>query len=79
MNEIRAAMRDVQSLSFTKAEHEAYQRIVEADLRVLRESRAELAGKASQSNLNVTFVIALIGALTGLTSVLLDLLTRATR
>ena len=47
---------------FSRSEHEVYQKSVEADLRVLRESRAELQGKASQSNLNVTFFIAMLGA-----------------
>ena len=65
LNEMRGALRDERSerdKMFSRSEHEVYQKSVEADLRVLRESRAELQGKASQSNLNVTFFIAMLGA-----------------
>ena len=65
LNELRGALRDERSerdKMFSRSEHEVYQKSVEADLRVLRESRAELQGKASQSNLNVTFFIAMLGA-----------------
>ena len=74
MNEFRASLSDQTRNYFTKGEHDAYQKLVETDLRVLRESRAELSGKASQSSMNVTFILALVGALTGLVALILDVI-----
>ena len=39
---------------------------VNDDIRELRESKAELSGKASQRNLNVTTIVAVIGMIIGL-------------
>jgi hypothetical protein len=61
MNEFRGALADREASYFTRTEHELYAKLVEADLRVLRESKAEMRGKASQFNLNVTFIIAIVG------------------
>ena len=78
MNEFRGALTDRESSFFTRPEHVLYEKsvdadlrmlretkadgkTVESDLRILREAKAEMQGKASQSNLNVTFTIALIG------------------
>jgi len=66
MNEFREALKDQSAKFFTLASHEAYQKAVDADLRVLRESRALLEGKASQSTVNVALLLATVSALTGL-------------
>ena len=58
---------------FSKDEHTAYIKSVDSDIRILRESRAELQGKASQSQMNITFVVAIVGALVGLVGLLLKL------
>ena len=66
LNEMRGALRDERAerdKTFSRVEHEAYAKVVEVDLRILRENRAEMQGKASQSNLNVTFFIACFGIL----------------
>lgn len=74
MNEFRSALSDRESSYFTRKEHDIFAKLVEADLRLLREARAEMQGKASQNNLNVTFVIALIGSLLGVAGLVLRLL-----
>ena len=73
MNEFRSALSDRESSYFTRKEHDIFAKLVEADLRLLREARAEMQGKASQNNLNVTFVIALIGSLLGVAGFVLRL------
>lgn len=45
---------------FSRAEHEAYQKIVEADLRPLRDMKAILDNKASQTGMNISLVISII-------------------
>jgi len=79
MNEFGAALQDQASGFFTKAEHSAYQKVVDSDLRILRESRAELKGKASQASLNITFVLAAIGAISGLVAVILDFISKVVK
>lgn len=74
MNEFRASLSDQTRNYYTKSEHDSYQKLVETDLRFLRESRAELQGKASQSSMNVTFGLAAIGALTGMVAVILNVI-----
>ena len=61
MNEFRAAIKDQNMTFVTRVEFEAFHKPVLDDLRVLRESRAELAGKASQGQTNLALIIALIG------------------
>jgi hypothetical protein len=74
MNEFRGALVDREASYFTRTEHEMYAKLVESDLRVLRESRAEMQGKASQSNLNVTFIIAIVGDAIALAALLYTIL-----
>ena len=59
---------------FTRTEHEAYQKIVETDLRLLREARAEMLGKASQSSANLALLLGLIGSFIGIISFVIQLL-----
>ena len=61
MNEFRAALNDVLKLLATKAELGR----LEEDVRVLRESRAILEGKASQNSVNQATLIAIIGIILG--------------
>jgi hypothetical protein len=61
MNEFREALRSQNQTFLTKAEHDVYVSKVDGDIRSLRESRASLEGKASQSSLNTTTYIALAG------------------
>lgn len=73
MNEFRAALKDQAGQFFTRVEHDAYQKLVESDLRALRESRAELLGKASQSSANWAFALAFVATAIGLVSLVLRL------
>src|ERR1035437_8777045 len=73
MNEFRESLKDQSSLMLTRKEHEAYLQKVEADLRILRESRALIEGKASQANLNATFLLALLGTLAGLLALIVKI------
>jgi hypothetical protein len=56
---------------YPRVEHEAYIKSVEADLRTLREFRANLEGKASQSSVTISLILAAISLLTGITSVII--------
>ena len=92
MNEFRDALKDqmsrmatrteLESLKsgmtalFSRQEHEAFQKVVESDLRVLRESRAELKGMASQASMNITFVLAAAGMILSVANILIDMLTK---
>ena len=74
LNEMRGALKDERAereRTFSRVEHEAYAKGVEIDLRVLRESRAEMQGKANQSNLNVTFFIAVVGCIVAAVNLIL--------
>ena len=57
MNEFRQALKDQASEFITKNE---YKRTVE-DIRELRESRAELKGKASQLSVYIAWLLAIAG------------------
>jgi hypothetical protein len=62
---------------FTRSEHEIYQKLVESDLRILREFKAALDGKASATSVTITFVLAAVGAVAGLVSVIIDMMRSA--
>jgi len=66
MNEIRGALADQSTKMFTRSEHEAYIRSVDSDIRALRESRAEMSGKASQSSANIALILGIVGLLIGI-------------
>jgi hypothetical protein len=61
MNEFRLQLKDQAGTFFTKSEHAVFMTSVEKDLRVLRESKANLEGKASQSAVNVALIVSLLG------------------
>ena len=61
MNEFRAQLKDQTANFITRPEHDAVLLRINEDIRILRESRAELSGKASQLSANVALGIALIG------------------
>jgi hypothetical protein len=74
LNEMRGALKDEReerNRLYPRLEHDVYAAAVEKDLRTLRESRAEMQGKASQSNLNVTFFIASAGAVVAIVDMIL--------
>lgn len=63
MNEFRSALKDQGQTFFTRGEHELYMSAVAKDIRELRESRALLEGKASQSSTNLAMAIGFISLL----------------
>ena len=70
MNEFRNALRD-QGFSFlSKAEYAVFKEGLEADIRSLRESRAELAGKADQKQVNIALILSVLGFVMGVISML---------
>ena len=73
MNEFRNALRD-QSMTFlTKAEYITFKENLEADIRSLRESRAELAGKADQKQVNTAMILSVIGVMMAFVSIVMKL------
>jgi uncharacterized protein YicC (UPF0701 family) len=74
MNEFRDSLRDQNTLFITKVEHQALcDRIdrQETEIRGLRESRAELNGKASQGSVDTARTMALIGVAVSIISIIL--------
>jgi len=65
MNEFRETLRDQSGLFFTRAEHDIYAKKIDEDVRLLREYRATMEGKASQSSVNVALIIAVVGIIIG--------------
>ena len=60
MNEFRQALKDQQSTFVAKSEFDImHQRIIE-DIRMLREGKANLEGKASMTSVYISYAIALI-------------------
>ena len=68
MNEFRGQLKDQAAGLFPRSEHEIFMRAVDKDIRELRESRALLAGKASQNAVNLSTVIAILGILLAIVS-----------
>jgi phosphoribosyl-AMP cyclohydrolase len=73
---IEADLKVLRESHYTKSEHDSYAHSVEVDLRMLRESRAEIGGLAKASQLYLTFVLALAGALTGIMGLVLRFLSK---
>ena len=75
MNEFRGALKDQTHLFFTKSEHNIFREKVDSEITMLREFKAELKGKADQSQLNLSILISAIGIGMSLVSLFI-LLTR---
>ena len=61
MNEFRNQLKDQNATFITKAEYSAHMNKLEEDIRMLRESKATLEGKASQTSVNIALGISIIG------------------
>ncbi len=68
MNEFRQSLRDQNQTFLAKTEYCVWKETVDADIRTLRESRAELAGKADQKRVNTYMIITIISLLLGIAS-----------
>jgi hypothetical protein len=69
MNEFREALKDQNSRFITRNEHE----LVMSDIQDLKESRAELQGKASMQSVVVAYMISAISLAIGLFALFHDL------
>jgi glutamine phosphoribosylpyrophosphate amidotransferase len=58
MNEFRESLRDQTARFATSSDLEAVVKVIEADLRQLRENRAKLEGAATQTSVNVALLFA---------------------
>ena len=66
MNEFRAALKDANVSFITRTEYANLNERMQEDIRGLRESRANIEGKASQSSVYITYLIAIIALLIAL-------------
>ena len=81
MNEFRTSLKEQADKFITRLEHfqveEAHGQIhkgIAEDIRMLRESKAELQGKASQTAVMLTMIIAFLGLFTAIMSTILAVL-----
>jgi hypothetical protein len=72
MNEFRDTLRDQGTSFLTKAEYSIFKETVEKDLRILREWRSELTGKASQQSVNILMLISVGGFIMSVISFILQ-------
>ena len=60
-------------LDATKAEYSTFKEAVDQDIRGLRESRSELAGKADQKQVNTAMILSVIGVMMAFISIVMKL------
>jgi hypothetical protein len=60
MNEFRGALKDLSGKMLTRDEFTILHQRIEDDVRMLRESRAAMEGKADQSQVNKAMIISII-------------------
>jgi hypothetical protein len=68
MNEFRTTLKDQTNTFLTKVEHEAVMKNIDSDIRILRESKAQLEGKASQSSVYVGYAFTAVAILMAIIS-----------
>jgi hypothetical protein len=71
MNEFRNALSDQSKTFYTMPQHEIFAKMIEADLRILREARAEQAGMAKQSSVMWAFACSGIAAVCSIVAMIL--------
>jgi chromosome segregation ATPase len=72
MNEFRGQLKDQATNFITRSELQPRFDRTDEDIRLLRESRAELIGKASQNSVNIAYIIAIIGIALSVLGLLLN-------
>jgi hypothetical protein len=70
MNEFRAALTEQAVRFVTREEHIAMMKAYDADIRILREAKAEMEGKANQGALNITLALSIVALIIGIVSIL---------
>jgi hypothetical protein len=66
MNEFRAEMQDQRSMFMPRLEWELNDKVVKEDIRILRESKAQLEGKASATSVYIAYAFSLVAMIMGL-------------
>jgi hypothetical protein len=78
MNEVRSQLREQAGMFLTIAAHEAYQKSVEADLRILRDLNTRMNTLATESSISWTRWLAVGGLLVGFLAMAIALIKHAT-
>jgi hypothetical protein len=73
MNEFRASLQDQTKNQVSKSEFQVFKDGTDKDIRMLRESKAELDGKASQSSVNFSLGISVLGLIMSSISIVMRL------
>ena len=73
MNEFRNSLKDQTAQYITKAELETIKARYDSDIRVLRETNAEVKGKATQNSVYIGYIIAFVGLIIGMVSLLIKI------
>jgi hypothetical protein len=71
MNEFRSQLKDQASTFITRTEHEALIGKYDGEIRDLRDFQKGLEGKASQSSLNITMAISILGFFIGVIGIII--------
>jgi hypothetical protein len=71
MNELRGQLKDQAATFLTRNEFYIQHEKLESDIRMLRESKANLEGKASQASVNTATIIAIAGLSLSLLNIIL--------
>ena len=74
MNEFRESLRDTVAKTVTRTEWEKGHDQVEKDVAMLRESKANLEGKASQFSVNIAMIFAILATLLSGVSLIVNIL-----
>jgi hypothetical protein len=69
MNEFREALSDQATTFITKSEYNIHNDIIINDVRMLRESKSQLEGKASQSSVNIAYILSIISIIVALIAI----------
>jgi hypothetical protein len=77
MNEFRAVLSDQATKFMTRTEYSSAHKALEQEIQSLREFRAKLDGLAKQSHVTIAFVIASIGAISGVASMIVEFIRLA--
>jgi hypothetical protein len=77
MNEFRASLQDQTKNQVSKSEFQTFKDATDKDIRMLRESKAELDGMASQSSVNLSLGISVLGLLVGSISIVMRFRAKA--
>jgi len=74
MNEFRDTLRDQATRFITRDEFTIIKDRLDSDIRVLRDFKSELTGKASQASVNAATIVGFLGLLVGAVGLLMRLL-----